>query len=161
MRIDVLTLFPRMVETITAESILKRAISSKKVKINIHDLRKFSSDKHKKVDDKPFGGGVGMVLMAKPIFDAVEWIKNKAGYKIEEENDVRIVLLTPQGEKLNQKLANKLSRFPELCTVRLSSKKAIFRVVNCQICFDELAKSWSPRHDACLSSNDDELSVFI
>ena len=71
MRIDILTLFPNMFTGFLTESIIKRAIENNKVEINIYDIRNYSKDPHKKVDDYGFGGGDGMVLMPQPIFDAV------------------------------------------------------------------------------------------
>ena len=99
MKIDILTLFPSMFDGFINESIIKRAIDSKKVEINIHNIRDYSTDPHKKVDDYGFGGGAGMVLMPQPIFDAVEDLK--------KENS-KIILMTPQGIKYNQKLAYSL-----------------------------------------------------
>jgi len=75
MKIDILTLFPDMFDGFLSESIIKRAITSKQVEIRIHNIRDYSLDKHKKVDDYGFGGGMGMVLMPQPIFDAVESLK--------------------------------------------------------------------------------------
>ena len=75
MKIDILTLFPNMFLGFIGESIIKRAIDSNKVKINIHNIRDYSKDPHKKVDDYGFGGGRGMVLMPQPIFDAVNSLK--------------------------------------------------------------------------------------
>ena len=72
MKIDILTLFPNMFDGFLNESIIKRAIEDNKVTINIHDIRKYSKDKHHKVDDYGYGGGAGMVLMPEPIFDAVD-----------------------------------------------------------------------------------------
>ena len=100
MRIDILTLFPNMFDGFLNESIIKRAIEHNKVEINIYNIRDYSIDKHKKVDDYSFGGGKGMVLMPQPIFDAVDSIKS---------NDSFIILLTPQGLKYNQKMAYDLS----------------------------------------------------
>ena len=77
MKIDILTLFPNMFNDIFKESIIKRAIDKKIVEINIHNIRDYSNDPHKKVDDTPYGGGCGMVLMCQPIFDAVKTLKNK------------------------------------------------------------------------------------
>lgn len=94
MKIDVLTLFPKMFDGFLNESIIKRAITNKKVIINIHNIRDYSKDPHKKVDDYGFGGGAGMVLMPQPIFDAVEDLKT-------EESTV--ILMTPQGQTYNQK----------------------------------------------------------
>ena len=71
MKIDILTLFPEMFDGFKNESIIKRAIESKKVEINTCNFRDFAKNKHKKVDDTPYGGGAGMVLMCQPIYDAV------------------------------------------------------------------------------------------
>ncbi len=99
MKIDILTLFPRMFDGFLTESIIKRAIDDKKALINIHNIRDYSTDKHKKVDDTPYGGGAGMVLMCQPIFDAVKDLSKK---------DTKIILMTPQGVIHNQKLAYNL-----------------------------------------------------
>lgn len=101
MKIDILTLFPNMFDGFLHESIVKRAIESKKVKINVHNIRDYSDDKHKKVDDTPYGGGSGMVLMCQPIFDAVEDLKS---------NNTKVILMTPQGIQYSQKLAYTLSQ---------------------------------------------------
>ena len=77
MKIDILTLFPNMFDGVFSESIIKRAIEAKKVEINIIDFRKYTNDPHNKVDDTPYGGGAGMVLMPQPIFDCVEDIRTK------------------------------------------------------------------------------------
>ncbi len=108
MRIDILTLFPRMFDGFLSESIIKRAIDSNKVEINIIDFRKYSKDKHNKVDDTPFGGGNGMILMCQPIFDAVRDLKN---------NDTKVILLTPDGKTYNQKYAKELSNFKHLIII--------------------------------------------
>ena len=101
MKIDKLTLFPNMFTGFLNESIIKRAIDSKKVIINIHNIRDYSKDKHKKVDDYGFGGGKGMVLMPQPIYDAVESIK---------KDDSKVILLTPQGKTYKQSMAYDLSK---------------------------------------------------
>jgi tRNA (guanine37-N1)-methyltransferase len=77
MRIDIITIFPEMFDTVLNESIIKRAQARDKVKIRIHNLRDYTKDKHKKVDDRPFGGGSGMVMSPEPIFEAVEDIKSQ------------------------------------------------------------------------------------
>ena len=100
MKIDILTLFPKMFDNFLTESIIKRAITDNKVIINIHNIRDYSKDQHKKVDDYPFGGGEGMVLMPQPIFDAVNDLKTDDSY---------VILMTPQGIKYNQKKAYELS----------------------------------------------------
>lgn len=100
MKIDVVTLFPSMFEGIINESIIKRAIEKKQVEINIHNLRDYTKDKNKKVDDYAFGGGKGMVLMPEPVYNALEALKTK---------DAKIIMLTPQGTKYNQKKAYELA----------------------------------------------------
>ena len=101
MKIDILTIFPEMFEGFLKTSIIKRAIEKNIVEIQIHDIRKYSTDKHKKVDDYSYGGGRGMVLMPQPIFDAVDDIKTK---------DSKVLLMTPQGKKYKQELAYDLSK---------------------------------------------------
>ena len=101
MKIDILTLFPSMFEGFKSESIIKRAVEDKKVEINTINFRDFAKNKHKKVDDTPYGGGNGMVLMCQPIFDAVESVK--------KENS-KVILLSPQGIPYNQEKAYELSK---------------------------------------------------
>lgn len=101
MRIDVLTLFPEMINPFITNSIIKRAIESKKVEINVINIRDFSKNKHKQVDDTPYGGGPGMVLMCEPIFDAVESVKKE---------DSIVIMTSPKGKKYNQKFALDLSK---------------------------------------------------
>jgi len=108
MRIDIITIFPGMFSAVLDESIVKRAQQKGKVKIFVHDLRKFSLDKHHKVDDRPFGGGSGMLLQAEPIFRAVQAIKKKIKGKC------RVILLCPQGKSFNQAYAKKLSKYGNL-----------------------------------------------
>ena len=96
MKIDILTLFPEMFDGFLNTSIIKRAIKNNYVTINVHNIRDYSTDPHKKVDDYPFGGGRGMVLMPQPIFDAVEALKGK---------DTTVIMMTPQGIPYNQKMA--------------------------------------------------------
>ncbi|MFH1856475.1 MAG: tRNA (guanosine(37)-N1)-methyltransferase TrmD [Candidatus Omnitrophota bacterium] len=109
LQIDVLTIFPEMFLGVLKESIIKRAQEKKKVKINLHDLRNFTLDKHRKVDDKPFGGGPGMIMTAQPIFDGVA--------KVKKYKNVEIVLLCAQGKTLNHKLAVKLSKKKQLVLI--------------------------------------------
>ncbi|MFA5602679.1 MAG: tRNA (guanosine(37)-N1)-methyltransferase TrmD [Bacilli bacterium] len=101
MKIDILTLFPEMYEGFLSESIIKRAIEKQIVEIKIHNIRDYSKDPHKKVDDYGFGGGAGMILMCQPIFDAVESLK---------EEDTKVILLTPQGDLYKQTIASNLSK---------------------------------------------------
>ena len=101
MKIDILTLFPKMFEGFLNESIIKRAINENRVEINIIDFRKYTNDIHNRVDDYPYGGGAGMVLMPEPIFNAVDDIK--------KDNSL-IILCTPQGKTYNQKMAYDLTK---------------------------------------------------
>ncbi len=102
MRIDILTLFPEIFQGPFSESILKRAIEQQKVEINLHNIRDFSSNKHKKVDDYPFGGGAGMVMAVEPIDNCLESLKSERVYD-------EIIYLSPDGELFDQKIANQLS----------------------------------------------------
>ncbi len=111
MRIDVLTIFPRMFDAVLGESIIKRAQEKKVVEINIIDLRLFSKDKHRKVDDKPFGGGPGMVMNAEPFFEAVNYIRRKTK---DLRLKTRVILLSPKGRKFNQALAVKMSKYEHM-----------------------------------------------
>jgi len=112
MRIDILTIFPGMFEPVLNESMIKRAQAKSKVKIFVHDIRDFTDDKHRKVDDRPFGGGSGMLLTPQPIFDAVKKIKSK----IKSEKP-KIVLMCPQGKKLTQGIAKKLAKNKHLILI--------------------------------------------
>ncbi len=104
MRIDIISIFPGMFAPILKESIIKRAQQKKKVEIFIHDLRDFTRDLHRKVDDRPFGGGSGMVMAAQPIFDAVKKIKSQVKKKS------RVILLCPQGKTFRQEIAKSFSK---------------------------------------------------
>lgn len=102
MRYDIMTLFPEFVESYFASSIAKRAIENNVIEVNIHNPRNYAKNKHKKVDDTPYGGGDGMVLMCQPIFDCFRDIEKKENYEF--------IMLSPQGEKFNQKIADELSK---------------------------------------------------
>ena len=108
MRIDILTLFPSMFDGILSESIIKRAINDKKIEVNIIDFREYSLDPHKKVDDTPYGGGVGMVLMCQPIFDCVNSLKTE---------DTIVIMMTPDGEVFNQQKAYSLAKEKHLILI--------------------------------------------
>ena len=104
MRIDILTLFPEVFSEPLGASIVGRAQKNSIVEINIHDIRKFSHDKHGKVDDRPYGGGPGMIIKPEPIFEAVEFVKKEVPL-----STPRVILMTPQGETFAQKKAIELS----------------------------------------------------
>ncbi|MCI0449036.1 MAG: tRNA (guanosine(37)-N1)-methyltransferase TrmD [Chlorobi bacterium] len=102
MRIDVISAVPKILRSPLRESIIKRAQAKKLVRIYVHDLRKYAEGKYRQVDDKPFGGGGGMVLKPEPMFKCIEKLLSKRKYD-------EVIYLTPQGVKLNQRKANKLS----------------------------------------------------
>lgn len=104
MNIDVLTLFPEMFDGVLGSSILKKAAEQNAVHYHIVNFRDFSDNKHKTVDDYPYGGGAGMVLKPQPIFDAVSSLKEKAN-----SEHPRVILLCPQGKPHNQKMAEALA----------------------------------------------------
>ena len=108
MRIDVLTLFPEMFASPLNFSIVKRAQQRGLVQIALSNIRDFAKDSYKKVDDKPYGGGAGMVLMCQPVFDCLEHVKKL------DSKPARIILLTPQGKKLDQGLVKKLAKEKKL-----------------------------------------------
>lgn len=108
MKIDILTLFPSMFEGVLKESILKRAITSKKVEINLINFRDYSTLNNHQVDDTPYGGGSGMVLRCEPLVSAIEDKKDK---------DSKVILLTPQGVPYKQEIARNLSKEKHLILV--------------------------------------------
>ena len=107
---DIITIFPEMFESPFSESILKRAQDQGLLKINLHDLRDYTLNKHRKVDDHPFGGGVGLVMNVDPIVRAIEAVK-------EIRPSARSILLSPGGKSFNQKIAWELSREENLVFV--------------------------------------------
>ena len=111
MRIDILTLFPEMFESPLSYSILKRAQDKGIVDITLTNIRDFATDNYKKVDDKPYGGGPGMVMMPGPVFEAFEYVQ-----KLSPEKG-RVILLTPQGQKFNQAKAIELSKEKRLILI--------------------------------------------
>jgi len=108
MKIDILTLFPKMFEGFLSESIIKRAINNNQVEINVIDFRKYSLLKNNQVDDTPYGGGAGMVLMCEPVVRAIEDIKTQ---------DSLVILTCPQGKVYNENEENELKRYKHLIIV--------------------------------------------
>jgi tRNA (guanine37-N1)-methyltransferase len=102
MRIDIVTGLPKLLESPLQESIIRRAQDKGKVQILVHDLREFTHDKHKTIDDTPYGGGAGMVLKPEPVFECAEALQAQRAYD-------EIILLTADGEKFDQRIANDLS----------------------------------------------------
>lgn len=108
MRVDILTLFPELCRAPLNESMMKRAQESGALDLHIHNIRDWATDKHRIVDDSPFGGGQGMVMKPEPIFAAVEAVQTPGA---------RVILMTPQGKRFNQQVANELSRAQHLVLV--------------------------------------------
>lgn len=108
MKIDILSLFPEMYEGVFTESIIKRAREKGIVEINIHNFREFTKEIHGNVDDTPYGGGAGMVLMCQPIFDCVNSLKTPDSY---------VILLTPAGKIYKQEMAYELSKKKHLIII--------------------------------------------
>ncbi len=107
MKFDIITLFPEMFSAIKEEGVISRALKNSIISIREWQLRDFSSNKYKNIDDKPYGGGAGMVMQVKPIRNCLAKIK-------EFEPDTKVIYLSPQGEPLNQKLVEELTKFDSL-----------------------------------------------
>lgn len=109
MRFDIITIFPEMFQSPFASGVLGKAVAKGMIEVVVHNLRDFTDDKHQQVDDRPFGGGEGMVLKPEPIFKAVE--------KVRVTQDAEVVLLTPQGEKFTWQVAEKLSQASQVILI--------------------------------------------
>ena len=114
MRIDIITVVPELLKSPFESSILKNSIDKGIVNVKIHNLREYSNNKYKSVDDYQFGGGAGMVLMIEPIDKCISKLKNERQYD-------EVIYLSPDGEKLDQAIANKFSLFNNLIISRLKS----------------------------------------
>ena len=115
MRFDILTLFPEAFKNFITTSILGKAIKNQNIEINLFNIRDFSKNKHKKVDDVPYGGGAGMVMMCQPLFDSIEYVKNL------KKDTAPVIFFTPHGKVINQRMVEsfaeqkKYSRLILLC----------------------------------------------
>src|SRR4030042_489404 len=103
MRFDIITIFPEMLASVFSGGVVKRALERETVRIAVHDLRDFTEDKHRQVDDRPYGGLEGMVLKPEPIFRAVEAVR--------QDGESRVYLLSPQGRPLDTALARELASY--------------------------------------------------
>ena len=110
MKFSVMTLFPEMVNTVLSESIIGRAQESGRIEIECVNIRDFSTDKHRKTDDTPYGGGVGMVMTCQPIFDCYESIKSR----IPEGNKTRVIYMSPKGRQFTHEVAKELAEYDNL-----------------------------------------------
>ena len=109
MQFNIITIFPKILKSYYNESIIGRALNKKIIEIKYHNLRDFSDDKHKSVDDTPYGGGPGMVLKAEPLIKAIESIKRKKKSKV--------IMLDPKGKIYDQKTATRLSKLDQIIFV--------------------------------------------
>ena len=110
MKFDVMTLFPDMVRGVLSESIIGRAQTGGLIEIGYHNIRDFSTDKHRKTDDTPYGGGVGMVMTCQPIYDCYESIVNN----IPEGSKARVIYMSPKGRMFSHSVAEELSQYDNL-----------------------------------------------
>ena len=108
MRIDIMTLFPDMCNSVLSESIIGRARAAGKVEINAVDIRDYTEDKHRRVDDKPYGGGMGMIMQAEPIYNCYNAICENMGEK------AHLIYMTPQGKTLTQSRVKELSKLDNI-----------------------------------------------
>ena len=109
---DIITIFPEIFKTYLSVGLIGKAIDKKLIKVNVHNLRDWTSDKRKTVDDRPFGGGFGMVMKIEPIYKAVSWIKKHSKTK-----KTKVLLFSPRGKKFNQKLASRLAKEKKLILI--------------------------------------------
>ena len=128
MKVDVFSIFPEMITDYTKQSILGRAIESGLLEVSVHDLRLATTDKHRTIDDPPFGGGAGMVMMPEPVFNAVE----------EVDPQRPLILLGPSGRKFDQRLADELGSlegFSLLC----GRYEGVDERIGTDLCDDEIS----------------------
>jgi len=109
LRFDIITIFPKIFDSYLKESLLKKAQDKGKVKIGVHNLRDYTKDVHKTVDDRPYGGGLGMVFKVEPVYKAVKKLKKK--------KKAKVILFTPRGKKFDQKTAYLLSKLDQVIMI--------------------------------------------
>ena len=114
MRFDIMTLFPELVSFVLGESIIGSAQRSGAIKIKAHNIRDYSEDKHRRVDDTPYGGGMGMLMAAPPIYNCYEAVKEELGDECGPDCRTRVVFMSPKGTVLSQKKAEELSKYDNL-----------------------------------------------
>lgn len=117
MRFDIITIFPKAFDSYLNASIIKRAREKKLLDIRIHNLRDYTIDKHKTVDDRPYGGGPGMVLMVEPMYRALRALKAAPPRTAKSKRETRVVMLAPEGRQFTQREAERLSRYKRLVLV--------------------------------------------
>ncbi len=123
-KFGIITIFPEIFNSYLSESLIARALKKKLIKIKIHNLRDWTSDKHKTIDDRPFGGGLGMIMKVEPIFKAVSDLREKslprsirAKRELAGGQKSKVILFSPRGKKFNQKMAYQFSRLNHLIMI--------------------------------------------
>ena len=114
MRFDIMTLFPELVSSVLGESIIGRAQKAGHVSVHAHNIRDFANNKHNKVDDTPYGGGFGMLMMAPPVYDCYEFVKNQVAAEMGENIKSKVIYMSPQGKVLTQAKAQELAEYDNL-----------------------------------------------
>ena len=114
MRFDIMPLFPELVLGVLGESIIGRAQKAGFVSVHAHNIRDFANNKHNKVDDTPYGGGFGMLMMAPPVYDCYEFVKNQVSAEMGEKIKSKVIYMSPQGKVLTQEKAQELSKYDNL-----------------------------------------------
>lgn len=114
MRFDVITIFPKMFDCFLNESLIKRALKRRLIDIRVHNLRHYTTDKHHTVDDRPYGGGPGMILKIEPISRALTHILGVSKMKKASRKNVRVIMLDPAGKQFDQVTAKQLSKYKQL-----------------------------------------------
>lgn len=113
-RFDIMTLFPDLVSSVLGESIIGRAQKAGHVSVHAHNIRDFANNKHNKVDDTPYGGGFGMLMMAPPVCDCFENVKEQARAELGENAKTKVIYMSPQGKVLTQKKAEELAEYDNI-----------------------------------------------
>ncbi len=113
-RFDIMTLFPELVDGVLGESIIGRAQKNGYISVHTHDIRDFANNKHNRVDDTPYGGGFGMLMMAPPVYDCFEHVRGEIRESLGEGVVPRVIYMSPQGKVLTQKRAQELSEYESL-----------------------------------------------
>lgn len=114
MRFDIMTLFPELVSNVLGESIIGRAQKAELISVYAHNIRDYANNKHNKVDDTPYGGGFGMLMMAPPVYDCYEAVVREVKAELGEDAKSRVIYMSPQGKVLTQKRATELAEYDNL-----------------------------------------------
>lgn len=114
MRFDIMTLFPELVSNVLGESIIGRAQKAELISVYAHNIRDYANNKHNKVDDTPYGGGFGMLMMAPPVYDCYEAVIKEVKEDLGDDAKSRVIYMSPQGKVLTQKRATELAEYDNL-----------------------------------------------